>query len=229
MQQRRISYRKTGFQAQLFCSRILLLHLSHKNILSTCEHPENFNENNCLLQLSLEQTICTKANNAQECLHCLGLAFSCEHYIVQFVLSWWLNREPAIYVLICNVCYGALTKIVCFVTDGAVYYASWVLQSRENIPSVLWAARTAILHDQQSVPRELWKMFRPTIFYDSSPWNKQVEECCQVLCAFVGDWCTPLACFGLHPADRGRHNILFSNFHKNSIPGMLRRCWFLMS
>ena len=68
--QQRISYMKTGFQAQLFCSHILLLHLSHKNILTTCEHSENFSEINCLLQLSLEQIICTKAKNAQECLHC---------------------------------------------------------------------------------------------------------------------------------------------------------------
>jgi hypothetical protein len=133
--------------------------------------------------------------------------------IIQFVLSWWLNVEPAAYVLIYSVYYCAMAKIFCFLTDGAVYYASWVLQSREDIPSVLWTARTAVLHDQQSVSRELWKMFCATIFDDSSPWNEQVEECCQVLCTSVGDWCTSLARFGLHSADRGRHNILFSNFH----------------
>jgi hypothetical protein len=34
-----------------------------------------------------------------------------------------------------------------------------VLQSRENLPPVFWAFSTALLHDEESIPRELEKKY----------------------------------------------------------------------
>jgi len=72
-------------------------------------------------------------------------------------------------------------------------------------------------------------MFRATVFDDSSSWNKQVEECCQVLRAFVGYWCSPLACLGLYPVDGGRHHIFLPDFHKDSLPGIVRASWYTIA
>lgn len=72
-------------------------------------------------------------------------------------------------------------------------------------------------------------MFRATVFDDSSSRNKQVEECRQVLRAFVGYWCSPLACLGLYPIDGGRHHVFLPDFHKDSLPGIVRASWYTIA
>lgn len=36
--------------------------------------------------------------------------------------------------------------------DGIMHYAVGMLQSRENLPPLLWSSGAAVLHDQQSPP-----------------------------------------------------------------------------
>ena len=40
-------------------------------------------------------------------------------------------------------------------SDGIMHYAVGMLQSRENLPPLLWSSGAAVLHDQQGPPGEL--------------------------------------------------------------------------
>ena len=60
--------------------------------------------------------------------------------------------------------------------DGAVYNAVGVLQSRENVPEVLWAVRTEVLHDKQGTPGEFREVFCAAVLDDSPARDEQAEE-----------------------------------------------------
>lgn len=64
-----------------------------------------------------------------------------------------------------------LTYCVGLLTDGIMHYVAGVLQSREDLPPILWPFGTAVLHVQQSLSGKLWEKFCSTIFYDPSAWN----------------------------------------------------------
>jgi hypothetical protein len=69
-----------------------------------------------------------------------GVSFCILYFIHVFYLSLVAELQKMVFALKLNLLFH--------LTDGAEHHASRVLQSRENLPSILWLIRTTVLHDQ---------------------------------------------------------------------------------